>query len=187
MTLSVQFLTMGWMLACGFLIGFAFDLYRVLAGELRLPRLLLPLFDLLYWALCTLLVFRVLFHANYGEVRIFVFIGLITGALFYFTFFSRTAIGVIRWLIEAVKRLVRLLIRVVDTVIITPIRGLIRLVTILLGFLYAVAIFLLKIVLQLLYPVRILGRALYRFLKRRLRMPGWLTVWWSRIRGWFRR
>lgn len=187
MTLHVQFQTMGWMLACGLLIGAIFDLYRVLAGELRIPRWLYPPIDLAYWGFATLLVFRVLFYSNFGQVRLFVFIGLFAGAALYFTAFSATAVKIIRWLIMVVKKLIWFGKRTIEIVIIAPIRGLYKLITIILGFLAALAIFLCKIVLQLLYPVRLLSRFVYRKIRPYIRWPKRLVSAWNRFKRWLRR
>lgn len=187
MNLHVQFLTMGFMLACGLLIGFAFDVYRVLAGQLRLPRWTIPLLDLAFWALSTVFVFRVLFFSNYGQVRLFIFIGLFTGIVFYFTALSSAAIAFIRWLIRLFIGLYRILKRVVEIGVIAPIRMLYRLVAIVLKFLAIVAVFLYKVVLQLLYPVRFLTKTVWTFLKKRIHAPRWLTGMWDRVIRWFQR
>lgn len=187
MNLHVQFLTMGFMLGCGLAIGFSFDAYRVLAGQLRLPRWTIPLLDLAFWAMATYFVFRVLVYSNYGQVRLFVFIGLFAGAALYFTAFSAAAVALIKWLIRLAVGLYRIFKRTVEIVIIAPIRMLYRTFTILLGFLAAIAIFLYKIVLQLLYPVRFLSRAVWIFLKKRAHAPRWLAAGWRRIVRWFRR
>lgn len=187
MTLYVQFQTMGLMLASGLAIGLLFDLYRVLANELRFPRWLMPLLDLAYWTFATYFVFRVLFYSNYGQVRLFVFIGLFAGVAFYFAALSRTARRVIRWLIGVVKKLIWLCKRIIEIFVIGPILALYKFLTILLGFVAAIAIFLYKIVLQLLYPVRVLSRAVLHLAGRHLPRPGWLVSGWRRLLRFFRR
>jgi len=186
-TLHVQFLTMGLMLASGLVLGAVFDFYRVLAGELRVPRWLIPLFDLAYWGFSTVFVFKVLLYSNYGQVRLFVFIGLFAGLALYFIALGRTVIRVIKWLIGLVKKLLWLLKRTVEVVLIGPILFLYKCFTILLGFLAALAIFLYKFVLQLLYPLRLLGRFCYRLLKPYLRWPKWLKAGWTWLTSWLRR
>lgn len=187
MSLHVQFLTMGFMLGCGLAIGFVFDVYRVLAGKLRLPRWTIPLLDLTFWASATLFVFRVLFFSNYGQVRLFVFIGLFAGVALYFTAISPAAIAFIKWIIRLVISLYRILKRTVEIVIIAPIRQLYKLFTIILGILAAIAIFLYKIVLQLLYPVRFLSQACWAFVKKRMHAPRQLVAVWKRVARWFQR
>lgn len=187
MNLHVQFLTMGFMLGCGLAIGFAFDVFRVLALRLRLPRWTIPLLDLCFWTMATYFVFRVLFFSNYGQVRLFVFIGLFAGVALYFTALSPAAVAFINWIIKLVIGLYRILKRTVELVIIAPIRMLYKIITVILGFLATVAIFLFRIVLQLLYPVRFLFRVVWNCLKKRMHVPRWLAAIWRRVVRWFQR
>ncbi|HZG77746.1 MAG TPA: spore cortex biosynthesis protein YabQ [Paenibacillus sp.] len=179
MTLSVQFLTMAAMMLSGAALGLLFDGYRVLSGELRFPRWIIPPLDILYWAVGTVAVFRVLFLSNGGEVRIYVFLALMIGVSFYFALLSGFAVKTIRWTIGRVKALIRLLIRLGDLLVVRPLVGLYRLVIVILGFLAALSIFLGKLVLQLLYPLWKIARWLFRPLGRRLyklvRGDAWLA------------
>ncbi|MFC0216117.1 spore cortex biosynthesis protein YabQ [Paenibacillus chartarius] len=187
MTLNVQFLTLWMMFVSGLALGVLFDGFRVLAGQLRVPRWTQPVTDLLYWSLATILVFRILYWSNHGQVRLFVFIGLLIGVVIYFTSLSKAVISVMHYLIRTVKALFRFLVKTVETVVVKPIIGLYRLFILFLGFLAALAIFLYRIVLQCLYPfwklLIWLTRPIWRPLQQHLRMPRWL----ARIGGWFER
>lgn len=187
MSLEVQFITMGLMLASGVLIGVLFDLYRVLAHELRFPRWLIPLLDLAYWAVATVLIFRVLFYGNFGQVRMFVFLGLFLGYTLYFLVLSQTSMRIIRWLIGVVEAFIRFLGKTVEVCIIRPIVALYKFVLVLLGFLVTIAMFLWKLVIQLLYPVRWLLRLLGRAVRPYLKVPGWLKKPWQSFIRWLKR
>jgi spore cortex biosynthesis protein YabQ len=186
-SLEVQFLTMGLMLASGVGIGILFDLYRVLAHELRFPKWLIPLIDLAYWAVATLFVFKVLMIGNFGQVRLFVFLGLFAGYTLYFLVLSRPSVRLIRFLIRIVENIVRFAIRSVELCIIKPILFLYKLVLILLGFVTTVAMFLGKVVVQLLYPLRFLLRLLGRAIRPYWRVPDWLKKPWRSFRKWLKR
>ncbi|MCZ8523696.1 MULTISPECIES: spore cortex biosynthesis protein YabQ [Paenibacillus] len=174
MTLSVQFLTMGMMYAGGLALGGIYDLYRVLSGQLKVPPWLRAGLDLLYWFIGTLVVFALLYKSNWGEVRPFIFMGLAIGILFYFLVFSSAVIRVIVFTIRAVVTAARIGRRMIELFVIRPAIGLYRLVLIFLGFLLATAIFIYRIVLQLLYPVWKLLLWLFRPLGRWMRLH--LTV-----------
>ncbi|MNG20138.1 hypothetical protein D3C84_1043650 [compost metagenome] len=75
------------------------------------------------------------------------------GICFYFALLSSIVVRLTLVLIQIIVWIYRFFTRTVEIVIIKPIIGLYRLTVIILGFLLAVAIFLYKIVLQLLYPV----------------------------------
>lgn len=183
MSLEVQFLTLSVMAGSGVFMGILFDVYRVLSGQLRPPRWLVPLLDIVYWIAATLFVFRALLYSNYGQVRFFVFLSLLLGIWLYFRLASRYTVRSVLLLIRAVKALVGFILRAIEIVIIKPIVLLYRFVIVLFGFLAALSIFLGKIVLQLLYPFRLLGRALWRMLRKRVQKPSW----WSRFIGSCRR
>lgn len=161
-------------------MGAIFDTYRVLSGQLRVPRWLIPLLDIVYWVLSTILVFRGLYASNHGQVRVFVFIGLLLGGWIYMRLFSRWIIKLVLLLIRIVKALIRFIIRTFELTIIKPIQLLYRLVIVIFGFLLAISIFLYKIVLQLLYPFRVIFRKLFKWVRPWLVIPRWLkTNWFS--------
>lgn len=120
----------------------------------------LPVLDMVYWLAASLLVFRVLYASNYGEVRAYVFLGMLIGILSYYWSLSKPVIGIVKWLIDAVRALIGFTIRTFDLLIVKPIILLYRFIRVLIGFGTALTIFLLKIVLQLVRPFW----SLFRFL-----------------------
>ncbi|SDE53938.1 spore cortex biosynthesis protein YabQ [Paenibacillus sp. UNCCL117] len=189
MTLHIQFVTLGMMCAGGLSLGGLFDVYRVLAGQLRAPGWVKSILDLVYWFTGTLLVFALLYESNWGEVRPFIFLGLGIGIIFYFLLFSRPTIWVIRFIIRVVIQTARLLKRLVILLVIRPIVGLYRVFMIILGFLLATAMFLYRIVLQLCHPVWKLLLWLLRPLVKRLRfpVPGWMKKTGQSVANFVRR
>lgn len=183
MSLATQFLTLSVMAGSGAVMGVLFDVYRVLSGQLRPPRWLVPLLDGVYWIVATLFVFRALLYSNYGQVRFYVFLGLLLGVWVYFRLASRWTVHLTLLAIRFVKALIRFLRKTIELVVIKPIRLLYRLVIVLFGFLAALSMFLGKIVLQLLYPLRLLGRWLFKPLLEKLRA----AAWWRRFVGGFSR
>lgn len=167
------------MAGSGAVMGVLFDVYRVLSGQLRPPRWLVPLLDGVYWIVATLFVFRALLYSNYGQVRFYVFLGLLFGVWVYFRLASRWTVRLTLFAIRCVKAFIRFIRRTIELVVIKPIRLLYRLVIVLFGFLAALSMFLGKIVLQLLYPLRLLGRWLFKPLLERLRA----AAWWRRFVG----
>ncbi|CAG7656353.1 spore cortex biosynthesis protein YabQ [Paenibacillus allorhizosphaerae] len=189
MTLQIQFVTMGMMYAGGLALGGLFDVYRVLSGQLRVPLWLKAVLDLLYWFVGTIIVFKLLYESNWGEVRFYIFVGLIAGILFYFWLFSRPVIRVIQFMIRMVLATIRIGKRMIELFIIKPVIMLYRLIVIILGFLCATAIFLYKIMLQLCYPVWKLLLWMVRPLGRYIRIPvpDWVKKLGRSIAAWIRR
>jgi spore cortex biosynthesis protein YabQ len=184
------------MFVSGLGLGALFDGFRVLAGQLRAPKWSQPVTDLIYWMVATVLVFRVLYWSNQGQVRLFVFVGLLIGVLLYFTALSRYVVRALLFAIRMVKGLFRFLIKSVETVVIKPIIALYRFFILFLGFVATIAIFLYKIVIQCLYPfwklLAWLTRPLWRPLLKHVRLPrwladlgGWIARVWAWLRQWF--
>jgi spore cortex biosynthesis protein YabQ len=98
--------------ATGMLLGLIFDFYRIIRGVFKPRWVLTSIADLAYWLLATVIVFTALLVGNWGEVRLYVFIGLFAGVLLYYRLISRHAIrlliGIMR-LTARVMRTVRLL------------------------------------------------------------------------------
>lgn len=167
------------MMASGAALGLLFDGYRVLSGELRFPRWIIPPLDILYWTVGTIAVFRVLFLSNGGEVRLYVLLALMIGVSFYFALLSGLFIRIFRWGIEAVRRTIRLFLRLGDALIVRPLIAIYRICIVILGFFAALSIFLGKLMLQLLYPLWKLacwiGKPLGRHASRLVRADAWLV------------
>ncbi|WP_058300466.1 spore cortex biosynthesis protein YabQ [Gorillibacterium timonense] len=162
MTLETQAVTLAVMMACGLAMGIVFDGYRVLTWQLPFLRRLTPVLDLLYWAGVTLFVFRALNGSNEGQLRFFIFLGLAAGVLLYYLLFSRLTVWLVRKLIEGIRYTIRLIVKLFHILVVKPLLLLIRFLWVLLGIAASVSIFLLKVVLQLLYPFRILLRWLWK-------------------------
>nr|WP_285891414.1 spore cortex biosynthesis protein YabQ [Paenibacillus pasadenensis] len=185
--METQGWTMAMLLLSGLMMGTVFDGYRVVSHELRFPRWILPVLDIAYWVVAALAVFRVLYASNDGEVRAYVFLGLLIGICLHYLAFSGAAIALFRWLIGAVRALIGFLIRLTDMLIIRPLIALYRIVRVLTGFLVAFSIFIVRIVLQLVRPIWILLRwmlgPLLRPLGRRLRQ---MFIRWKVQEKWMR-
>ncbi|MDU0206101.1 MULTISPECIES: spore cortex biosynthesis protein YabQ [Paenibacillus] len=187
MTLNVQFHTIFMMFLSGVAISAMFDVFRVLSGKLRLPRWTIPLVDTVYWIVATILVFRLLIYSNEGQVRMFIFLGMGIGICFYFAFLSQVVVHLTLFLIRVVIAIYKFIAKTVEILIIKPIIGLYRLTVIILGFLLAVAIFLYRIVLQLLYPLWRLLLWMTRPVHKYFVIPDWLKKLTGKIVTLYRR
>jgi len=78
-------------IAIGVAAGLCYDYYRMLRGVLRLKKTGTCLGDIVFWLVTTVIVFLMLLRGNWGEMRLYVLIGLGLGALIYFYLFSSRA------------------------------------------------------------------------------------------------
>lgn len=175
MNAAAQWATIGAMIMSGLIMGTAFDVYRVASHRFRIARWLLPGLDVVYWAAATFAVFSLLQGSNYGEVRMYVFLGLGIGVTGYFGLFSRTVSKLSGWLIERLQQLSRFLWRVGNTLIVRPVFWIVRLLAKLLDIVFVVTAALVLWLAKLLYkPLSALGRWLWKLLlpiRVRLRPP----------------
>jgi len=178
MSLSVQWLTLGTMLMSGVGMGVLFDGYRVISSELKFPRWSLSLLDLIYWIASAIIVFRMLYVSNSGEVRAYVFVGLAIGFLFYYWLFSKITTKMTLWLIKAVKWCIQIIVSIFYILVIKPILIIwaILLYITKLGSKFSIGT--IKLVLQLLRPfVKLLLWILSPITKPLVR---WLKPYWEK-------
>ncbi|MDI4649379.1 spore cortex biosynthesis protein YabQ [Cohnella hashimotonis] len=162
MNAAVHWSTIGAMILCGLGMGTVFDIYRAAAARLRFRRWLLPLFDLLYWVAATLIVFRILLGVNYGEVRLYVFLGIGIGVCAYFGLFSSYVLRAAGWIFEALRKLGLLLWRIVRILLVVPLMWIVRALASLLDAVFVVtAALLLWLAKLLLRPLGPPGRWLW--------------------------
>lgn len=72
----------------GLVLGILFDFYRVFRMITRPKKFLTCLGDLVFGLLATVAVFFVLLYSNWGEFRLYVFIGMIMGLFLYYNLLS---------------------------------------------------------------------------------------------------
>jgi spore cortex biosynthesis protein YabQ len=184
---ATQWMTLFYMLLAGAAMGLAYDSYRVLSLKLSFPKWLNALLDLLYWIWAALLVFRMLYAGNQGQLRFYVFLGLFLGVWIYFLIFSVTVRRFVVMLIQSVQYTCRLLWRVVGIVIGWPLLQLWRLLKGTLLLLGRILLYILKLLLRLtkpiwVFPVRWVSPYLSRFYHsaRMERITEWISGWRKR-------
>jgi spore cortex biosynthesis protein YabQ len=106
--------------ATGALLGLVFDFYRVLRALYRPPQMVTALADLAYWLLATGLVFLALLFGNWGELRLYAFIGLALGALGYYRLLSRQAVRLLVGLLRALAAAARTVRTVLVYAVVKP-------------------------------------------------------------------
>ena len=116
---SVLFLTS---VEIGVLMGILFDLIRIFRKLLKHPNFLVQMEDMLYWIICGFIGFYMLYVCNYAEIRPFIFIGILLGAIFYFMTFSVIFMKIATIVIHYIKELIRKLGEAIKKYILKPIK-----------------------------------------------------------------
>ncbi|MCC3380854.1 spore cortex biosynthesis protein YabQ [Paenibacillus farraposensis] len=148
-----QWLTLMWMLLSGMAMGVVFDSYRVLSIRFHFVRWSIHMLDVLYWVASALFIFRVLYASNRGELRFYVFLGLLLGVCLYFWAFSVTTQRFVVMLLEIVRRLALIVNSILRILIIHPVLLLYRLVCRLIRWTLALIVFLGRMLIYILMPV----------------------------------
>ena len=120
MILSVSEQARLFLLACaaGFVIGFVYDIFRIVRITFPHPSFLIQIEDILYWALASVGMFIFLQYATAGEVRAYSIFGAALGALVYFLTLSVVIMTISSAIINFVKRL----LVAIFTILLVPLR-----------------------------------------------------------------
>lgn len=81
-----------------------YDVFRILRRVIRHGSILIGIEDILFWILCTITVFVLLYRENDGMLRLFTFIGIMVGMGIYYGLFSRFILRFFVWLLGGVLK-----------------------------------------------------------------------------------
>lgn len=125
--LTGQFLNFLSAIGIGLVIGLLFDIYRGLWKKCAPPAVMMPLWDVFWWIGITLLVFFILLHLTWGELRLYLFLGQIIGFVFYLKKISRhflpRFIHCLSWVEKVIKRIIKILrifFRIIKRIVVWP-------------------------------------------------------------------
>lgn len=125
MTLTTQFITMLAMVGMGCVFGAALDTYNRFLKRTERNRLIVFINDILFWIVQGLAIFYILFLANKGELRGYIFLALLCGFAAYQSLFKGIYLRVLEILISMVINFYEFLLKLFHFVIYKPIRALI--------------------------------------------------------------
>ncbi|MDP4095041.1 MAG: spore cortex biosynthesis protein YabQ [Bacillota bacterium] len=77
----------------GAIISFIYDLFRIKRKAIKTGTLGMLLEDTLYWIIVTIVIFFIVYLSNDGELRGYIFIGVILGVILYLLLLSKFVIG----------------------------------------------------------------------------------------------
>ncbi|MDD4334079.1 MAG: spore cortex biosynthesis protein YabQ [Desulfotomaculaceae bacterium] len=126
--LRAFFMTIG----IGIIAAFGYDYYRAVRRAVKLKKTGAFLGDLIFWLVTTVMVFALLLLANWGEMRMYVLLGLGLGALLYFYLFSksmRRLIGIKFYILYRLGHYFVLIISYIWNAVCAPFRFVIMLIT----------------------------------------------------------
>lgn len=104
------FITIG----IGILVAFCYDYYREFRRTFRLKKTGTCLGDLTYWLVMTVIVFTLLLQANWGEMRLYVLLGIGLGALLYYYLLSKSVSRLVRIKFYILNRVWEMLVKIIS-------------------------------------------------------------------------
>lgn len=90
----------------GILIGLLFDFFRISRKVFKTNDAITYIEDILFWILAGVIVLYSIFVFNNGELRLFMFLGLILGAFIYMLFVSSYIIKINLKIINILKKII---------------------------------------------------------------------------------
>ncbi|MFP7495449.1 spore cortex biosynthesis protein YabQ [Terribacillus saccharophilus] len=178
MTLTVQFLTIVSMIAGGVYLGAAMDTFRRFERHWKKQIVMRYIMECGFWLMQTLLLFFLLFQVNQGEMRFYILLALLCGFAGYRALFQTSYQRILELLIRIIRQTLFILRRILQVLIVTPIRLLVQGVLLLAGGAAALLWKLILLVLSILfYPIRLVGRIVWKL------TPGKYRKIYSKLAG----
>lgn len=87
----------------GLSIGLLFDIFRVTRKAFKLPNLIIYFEDILFWILTGLIIIGSICICTDGQIRLYMILMIITGALIYFLLISKYFIKINVKILDIVK------------------------------------------------------------------------------------
>lgn len=130
MTISIHQQTYAFAISLlgGISIAIIYDIFRTIRLVMKSSRKIMHLFDIIFWIVAAIMSFYFINIGNDGEIRGFMFIGLIFGGGLYFLIVGNKLVAVMYFIIEKIF----ILIKFIFKIIITPFKLIIKLITFLL-------------------------------------------------------
>lgn len=97
----------------GLIIGFLYDLYRIFRYFSRPKKIVTFIEDFIFWIIVTLISITILLISNYGELRGYVFIGFISGAIIYNRLLSKLVIYTLVYFVKMIVRVFKYILNIV--------------------------------------------------------------------------
>ena len=99
----------------GIIIGVLFDFFRILRKTIKTKDAITYIQDILFWILTGFIVLYSTFTFNNGEIRIFMFIAILIGVIFYMTLISSYVIKVNVTIINFIKNILQKIFNILIT------------------------------------------------------------------------
>ena len=108
----------------GIVIGILFDIFRILRKSFKTADWITYLQDILFWVLAGCVMLFSIFTFNNGEIRSYVFIGIILGIILYMLsisrFFVKFSVAIIKFFKKIISYPIHLIKKLLRKIIVNP-------------------------------------------------------------------
>lgn len=108
----------------GIIISIIFDVFRILRKTFKTPDIVTYIEDIIFWIITGLIILSSIFLFNNGELRVYIFIGMTIGIIFYMLFISKYFIKVNVFIINFIKNIIYKILHI----ILKPIKNIYKLI-----------------------------------------------------------
>lgn len=113
----------------GVIIGVLFDFFRILRRSIKTPNVITYIEDILFWILTGLLVLYNIWYFNNGEIRIYMFLGIILGILIYMSTLSNIIIKIFSKILQTIIKVLELPFKTIITIFRKIITAIVKIIT----------------------------------------------------------
>lgn len=87
-------------MASGLTAGFLYDIIRMKRKALKTKMAMAAFEDIAFWIITSILVFVAAYVSNQGEIRMYFFLAVLIGVVFYYAFMSRWVILILTFILK---------------------------------------------------------------------------------------
>ena len=120
----------------GVIIGILFDFFRILRKTIKTPNIITYIEDVIFWILTGILILYNIWYFNDGEIRIYMFLGIILGVLIYMSILSKMIILIFSKILQTIIKIleipfktIKLIFTKITTLIVQIIRNFTKKIT----------------------------------------------------------
>ena len=73
----------------GLIVSFIFDIFRILGKKFNTNNIITYIEDVLFWIISGFLIISAVFKFNNGELRLYLFLGILIGIVMYMLLFTK--------------------------------------------------------------------------------------------------
>lgn len=98
----------------GIIIGFLFDIFRILRKSFKTNDIITYIEDIIFWIISGIILIYAMCKFTDGELRFYTIIGLSLGAIIYLLTISKYIIKISVFVIDILKKIFRFIIKIVS-------------------------------------------------------------------------